>query len=151
MGRQWVSPLPPAIASRFTAAETAVLAVAAAEHVKHGRCTLTIEHIAALAGVGRSTVKRAMREAQGLGFVRIQERRVSAWRNAPNIVTITSREWTAWLRMRSRGVGSRQEPPRLQETNKGPSAQRNRAWAAEGWLAERKAPRRDADARRRRM
>src|SRR5213078_2673915 len=104
--------LPPMLASRFTLAETAVLAVIAAEHVKHGRCTLVIEHIAALAGVGRSTVKRALRAAQGLGLVRIEERRVSAWRNAPNVVTITLREWSAWLRMRGRGVGSKQEPPR---------------------------------------
>ena len=86
----------------------------------------------ALAGVGRSTVKRALRAAQGLGFVRIEERRVSAWRNAPNVVTITSREWSAWLRMRGRGVGFNQEPPRLQENNKGTLVQRNRAWAAEG-------------------
>src|SRR5690349_18940233 len=102
--RRWVASglLPPSLASQFTAAETAVLAVIAAEALRHGRCTLVIEHIAALAGVARSTVKRALRVAQGLGFVRIEERRVSAWRNAPNVVTITSREWGAWLRMRGR-------------------------------------------------
>ena len=132
--RRWAASgaLPPAIAARFTLAETAVLAVIAAKALRHGRCTLVIEHIAALAGVGRSTVKRALRAAQGLGFVRIEERRVSAWRNAPNVVTITSREWSAWLRMRGRGVGFNQEPPRLQENNKGTLVQRNRAWAAEG-------------------
>src|SRR3954453_23543946 len=92
--------LPPSLACRFTVAETAVLAVVAAEALRHSHCTLAIEHIAALAGVGRSTVKRALRAAQGLGLVRIEERRVSAWRSAPNVVTITSREWTGWLRMR---------------------------------------------------
>src|SRR5829696_8978881 len=88
--RRWAASgaLPPALASRFTTAENAVLAVIAAEHVKSGRCTLAIDHIAALAGVGRSTVKRAMREAQQLGFLRIAERRQSAWRNLPNVVTI---------------------------------------------------------------
>src|SRR3954452_20266578 len=122
--RRWAASglLPPSLACRFTAAETAVLAVAAAEHVKHGRCTLTIDHIAALAGVGRSTVKRAMRAAQGLGLARIEERRVSAWRNAPNVVTIISPEWTSWLRMRRRGVGSKMEPPLVPESNKGSSA-----------------------------
>src|SRR3954462_10588031 len=132
--RRWAASgaLPPALAARFTLAETAVLAVIAAEALRHGRCTLVIEHIAALAGVGRSTVKRALRAAQGFGLMRIEERRVSAWRNAPNVVTITSREWTAWLRMRGRGVGFNQEPPRLQENNKEPSARQNRAWAAEG-------------------
>src|SRR6185295_7474274 len=139
--RRWAASgaLPPALAARFTLAETAVLAVIAAEALRHGRCSLVIEHIAALAGVGRSTVKRALRAAQELGFVRIEERRVSAWRNAPNVVTITSREWSAWLRMRGRGVGFNQEPPRLQENNKGPSAQRKRWKAAEGQVAGRDA------------
>src|SRR3954453_241060 len=102
--RRWAASgaLPPALAARFTLAETAVLAVLAAEVLKHGRCTLAIEHIAALAGVGRSTVKRALRPAQGLGFVPIEEQRVSAWRNAPNVITIASRDWSAWLRMRRR-------------------------------------------------
>src|SRR3954453_21723658 len=132
--RRWAASgaLPPALATRFTLTETAVLAVIAAEALRHGRCALVLEDIAALAGVGRSTVKRALRAAQGLGLLRIEERRVSAWRNAPNVVTITSREGSAWLRMRGRGVGSKQEPPRIQESNKGPLARLNRAWAAEG-------------------
>ena len=132
--RRWAASgaLPPQLASRFTLAEQAVLAVIAAEHVKQGRCTLVIDHIAALAGVSRATVKRALREAQALGLVRIEERRLSAWRNAPNVVTITSPEWSAWLRMRRKGVGFNSEPPRIQENKKGPSARRNRTWAAEG-------------------
>ncbi len=132
--RRWASAgaLPPALASRFTLAEQAVLAVIAAEHQKHGRCTLVIDHMAGLAGVGRSTVKRALRAAQALGLLRIEERRLTAWRNAPNVVTILSREWCSWLRMRGRGVGSNSQPPRIPESSKGPSAQRNRTWAAEG-------------------
>src|SRR3954447_17142697 len=53
--RRWAASgaLPPALAARFTLAETAVLAVIAAEALRYGRCTLVIEHIAALAGVGR--------------------------------------------------------------------------------------------------
>ena len=123
--------MPPALACRFTLAETAVLAVIAAEVVRHGRCTLVLDHIAALAGVGRTTVKRALRAAQGLGLVRIEERRLSAWRNVPNVVTITSAEWGAWLRLRGRGVGSNSRTPRIQESKKGTPAQRNRTWAAE--------------------
>jgi hypothetical protein len=48
--RRWAASgaLPPALASRFTLAEQAVLAVVAAEHQAHGRCALTIGHIAAL-------------------------------------------------------------------------------------------------------
>src|SRR4051812_40341632 len=134
--RRWAAAgaLPPALASRFTLGEQAVLAVIAAEHVSRGRCALVIDHIAALAGVSRATVKRALREAQALGLVRIEERRLSAWRNAPNVVTITSPEWSAWLRMRRKGVGFNSEPPRIQENKKAPSVRLNRTWAAEAAL-----------------
>jgi hypothetical protein len=140
--RRWAASgwLPPALAARFTLAETAVLAVISAEVARHGRCTLVLDHIAALAGVCRKTVKNALREAQGLGLVRIEERRLSAWRNAPNVVTITSLEWSAWLRMRQRGEGVNPCPPRIQENKKGTSAQRNRPWAAEGQGSGRDAP-----------
>ena len=65
--RRWAGSgaMPPALASRFTLAEQAVLAVVAAEVVKHGACTLTISDIAALAGVCGHTVSNAMREARG--------------------------------------------------------------------------------------
>src|SRR5215211_6555033 len=144
--RRWAASgaLPPALAARFTLAETAVLAVIAAEALRHGRCTLVIEHIAALAGVGRSTVKRALRAAQGLGLVRIEERRLAAWRNAPNVVTITSREWSSWLRLRGRGVGFNSQPPRIPENKQGASARLNRGRAAEGKPAARDAPQRDS-------
>src|SRR4051794_27032840 len=69
------SVLPPALASRFTAAETAVLAVIAAEVLRHSRCTLTVGHIAALAGVSETTVRNALRAARGLGLLTIEERR----------------------------------------------------------------------------
>src|SRR4051812_2186955 len=132
--RRWAASgaMPPAIASRFTLSEQAVLAMVAAEVARHGRCTLVLDHIAALAGVCRKTVKRALREAQRLSLVRVEERRLSAWRNAPNVVTITSPEWGAWLRMRRRGGGVNSDLPRIQENKKGRSAQRSRTWAADG-------------------
>src|SRR4051795_3620174 len=119
--RRWAASglLPPALAARFTLAETAVLAVVAAQALRHGRCTLVLEHIAALTGVCRKTVKNALREAQRHGLLGIEERRLSAWRNAPNVVTITSREWSSWLKMRRRGEGVNRYPPRLQENKKG--------------------------------
>src|SRR5215213_2654824 len=103
--RSWAAAgrLPPQIASRFTLAEQAVLAVVAVEVVKGGACRLAIDHIAALAGVGRSSVKNALREAHGLGLVRIEERRLTGFRNYTNIVTILSPEWTSWLRLRRGG------------------------------------------------
>jgi hypothetical protein len=125
--RSWAAcgAMPPQLAARFTLGEVAVLAVVAAEVRTKGSCSLTIGHIAALAGVCRKTVKNALREAEALGFVRVEERRLTAWRNAPNRVTITSPEWHAWMRIRRRGVGVKAYPPRIPEERKGaPSAQR---------------------------
>ncbi len=103
--RSWAASgrLPPNLAMRFTTAEIAVLAVVALEVVKRGSCRLAIDHIAALAGVGRSSVKNALREAHGLGLVRIEERRLTGFRNDTNVVTILSPEWTSWLRLRCAG------------------------------------------------
>src|SRR5215207_4755334 len=68
--RTWAASgrMPARIAARFSLGEQAVLGVIAAEISKRGDCRLAIDHIGALAGVGRSTVKRALREAQALGF-----------------------------------------------------------------------------------
>jgi hypothetical protein len=70
---------------------------------KRGSCVLPIDRIAAQAGVCRSTVKRALRAAQSLRdddgrrrpLLRIEERRVSAWRNDTNVITIVDKEWSA--------------------------------------------------------
>lgn len=102
--RRWAASgrLPPAIATRFTLAETAVLAVVTVETGKRGDCRMTLEHIAAVAGVSRSTVKAALRQARTLGFLTIEERRQSAWRSLSNVVRIVSREWLAWMRLARR-------------------------------------------------
>src|SRR5215217_1141096 len=144
--RRWAASgaLPPALASRLTLAEQAVLAVVAAEHQKHGRCTLVIDHIAALAGVSRTTVKNALREAQRQSLIRIEERRLSAWRNAPNVVTITSPEWASWLRMRKRGSGVKSAIPTHTRVKRNTSAQPKRTGAAKGQRTETTALRRDS-------
>ena len=61
--RRWASMgfLPPQISARFTLAEMSVLAVVAAEFRRHGACTLTIGHLAAVAGVSETTVRNALR------------------------------------------------------------------------------------------
>ena len=102
--RRWAASgrLPPAIASRFTLAEAAVLAVVASETVRRGDCRLCIDHIAAIAGVGRSTVKNAIRQARTLGLVTVEERAQTAWRNLSNVVRIVSKEWQAWNRLARR-------------------------------------------------
>lgn len=110
--RRWAASgrLPPALAVRFTQAEVAVLAVMAAEAARHGRCTLAHGHLAALAGVSVSTVKRAFRAARDAGLVDVQVRRLSAFRNDTNAVSIVSREWLSWMRLARSGGGGQIGP-----------------------------------------
>ena len=125
--RRWAASgrLPPAVAARFTTAEQAVLAVVATEATRHGRCTLANGHLAALAGVSISTVKRAVRAARTLGLLDVQVRRVSAFRNDTNVVVIVSREWTAWLRLSRVGGGGQIESTTNTQILK-PATKRNR-------------------------
>ena len=107
--RRWAAAgrLPPQIAAQFTMGEQAALAVVAAEISKRGTCCLAIGAIAALAGVSETTVRRALRQARALALVSIRERRVSRFRSETNVVSITSREWLSWLRLRHQGVGAK--------------------------------------------
>src|SRR3954464_9913574 len=99
--RRWAASgcLPPALAARFTLAEQAALAVVAAEHRRRGDCRLTNKEIADVAGVSITTVKNALRAARTINLIAVEERRLSAFRNAPNIVRIVSPEWRVWLRL----------------------------------------------------
>ena len=116
--RSWAAAgrLPPALAAQFTLAEQAVLAVVASEVKKHGACSLTVGHIAALAGVSETTVHNALRQAQALALVTIEERRRTAWMNYPNKVSIVSKEWSLWLRL---GTGANLRTPRVHESKSG--------------------------------
>jgi hypothetical protein len=111
--RSWAAAgrLPPAIAARFTLAEAAVLAVVASEICKRGACRLALDHLAALAGVCRSTAKRALRAAHTLGLLRVEERRLTGWRNDTNMITIVSPEWLSWLRLGPKGGGVQSVTP----------------------------------------
>jgi hypothetical protein len=99
--RRWAASgrMPPGIAARFTLAEQAVLSLVAAETCRRKDCRLAIEHMAALAGVSRSTVKNAIRVAAKLGLLNVEERRLTGWRNDTNIIRIVSPEWLSWLRL----------------------------------------------------
>ena len=127
--RRWAASgaLPPALASRFTLAEQAVLAVIAAENRKRGDCRLTNKEIADVAGVCITTVKNALRAARGLNLLTIEERRLTAFRNASNVVRIVSPEWRAWL-----WLGGKSVPCSPTELKIPALAQRNQTWAAEG-------------------
>ena len=83
----------------------------------HGCCTLHIDAIAARAGVHRTTVQNALREAQGRGegpgspIISVQERRCRGHRSLTNIIRVVSREWRDWLHKgpsrSAMGVGSK--------------------------------------------
>jgi hypothetical protein len=107
--RRWAASgtMPVGLAARFSIAEQAALAVVAGEVVKHGCCTLYVGHIAALAGVSETSVRNALREARQLGLVAVDVRRVAAWRNDSNVVTITSPVWLNWLARGGRQGGCR--------------------------------------------
>ena len=121
--RRWVSSgwVPPTIACRFTAGELAALSVVAAQVAKHGRCDLALDHIAALAGVGRTTVRNALGEARRLGFITVEVRRLRAFRNDTNLIRITASAWQSWLSMRrstpGQGVGVGAKPCAARNTH----------------------------------
>src|SRR6195952_4659572 len=95
--------MPPALASRFTTGELAVLRIVADEVAKKDVCGLCIDAIAARAGVCRRLAQNAIRLAEGDGLLTIQERRHQGRRSDPNLIRIISREWQAWMR-RGRGM-----------------------------------------------
>ena len=103
--RRWAASgrLPPGLATRFTLAEQAVLALVAAETARRGDCRLAVGHIAAVAGLSETTVRNALKEARRLGLVTVEERRVTGFRNDTNITRIVSAEWIGWLRLARKG------------------------------------------------
>ena len=110
--RRWTSSgwLPPQLAARFTMAETAVLSTVAAQVVKHGRCDLALDHVAALAGVGRTPLGHPRSPAPQHGRLPGEVRRLRAFRNDTNVVRIVSAEWQSWISMRrssGQGVGAK--------------------------------------------
>ncbi len=111
--RRWAASgrLPPALAAKFSLAEHAVLALIAAETARRGDCRLSVPHLAALVGVAETTVRNAIREARKLGLLTVEERKVTGFRNLPNVVRIVSPEWTAWLRLARKGAPSRDPLP----------------------------------------
>jgi hypothetical protein len=91
--------LPPPLAAKFTWGEVAVLRVIGDQVKRHGTCSLYIDAIAAMAGMHRTTVQNALRQARRLGLITVEERRPPGRRKSlNNIVRIVSEEWLTWLR-----------------------------------------------------
>jgi hypothetical protein len=142
--RRWAASgaLPPALASRFTLAEQAVLAVVAAEHRKCGDCRLTNKETADVAGVCITTVKNALRVGRVLNILSIEDRRLTAFRNAPNVVRIVSPEWRAWLRLEGGGKSVPRSPTPYKNQRLRTSEP---TWTARGQGVRRGAAQRDSE------
>ena len=97
-------PMPPALASRFTVGQLAVLRIVGDEMARNDACGLCIDAIAARAGVCRRLAQGAIRLAEGDGLLTIQERRHQGRKSNPNMVRIISREWLQWLRRGGRSA-----------------------------------------------
>jgi hypothetical protein len=91
-------PLPPQLAARFTVSQMSCLRVVGDEHRGRGHCDLTLDEIAARAGVCRKSAQRTMWAARDETLLTIEERRLKGRRkHLPNVVRITSPEWLSWL------------------------------------------------------
>ena len=118
--------LPPSLACHFTQGEVAVLSVVASDAMQDGACRACLADIGDRAGVSRSTVKNALRQAKALKLITVEERRLTYWRNLTNIVEIVS--------PRMAGL----EPPRPQSQD--PKDRSPRDSAAGGGVLEAKPP-----------
>jgi hypothetical protein len=113
--------VPATIAANFTTAELAVLSIIAREIQRStplvrerssAGFSWCMDRIAAVAGVSRTTARNAIRQAQALGLITVEERRRNRWRSDTNVITIISREWTSWLRL----GGGRKKPTTTNNT-----------------------------------
>ncbi len=103
--------VPGSIAVNFTQGELAVLSVIAREIRRTGACDWFMDKIAAVAGVCRTTARNALRQAQAMGLIALEERRRNRWRSDTNVITMLSKEWAIWLRLG--GVGAKSRLPRV--------------------------------------
>jgi hypothetical protein len=92
------SAMPDTMRHHYTEGERAVACIIAGEHKRKGFCDLSIDEIADRAGVGRTTVQNFQHEARRLGHIQVKHRPQRGAKNLPNVITIASAEWIAWIK-----------------------------------------------------
>ncbi len=93
------SALPDTLRHHYTEGQRAVLCIVGGEVKRHGICALPIDKIAALAGVGRTTVQTTMHIAwKETRHIKITRRPRRAQKSLTNLIEITSPEWLTWLK-----------------------------------------------------
>jgi hypothetical protein len=98
----WSGALPGFLAGRLTIGDMAVARIVADEYLRRKLCDVSLDEIAARAGVCRKTAKRALGRMRALGLITIEERPVNGHKSLTNVVKIVSREWLCWLEKRPR-------------------------------------------------
>jgi hypothetical protein len=98
-------PMPPALAARFTTGQLAALKIIGDDVRDSGACIAPIDAIAARAGVCRTVVQNAIRQACRLGMLERQERRRTGANSLPSILRVVDREWRQWLARGPKRVG----------------------------------------------
>ncbi len=83
---------PPGTTARDFLLHCGAVAISADPLARRKDCRLSNENMAAVAGVCRSTVKNAIREARQLGLLTVEERQITGFRNDTNVTRIISPE-----------------------------------------------------------
>jgi hypothetical protein len=91
--------VPAKIAASFTPGELAALSVIGRQCQRHQACSLPIDAVAAQAGVCRTTVQNALRQARKLGLILVRERRVPGRPSGTNVIRIIDPSWSGWLKL----------------------------------------------------
>jgi hypothetical protein len=118
--------LPDILAAKFTTGEKAVLAVVGQAVRERGTCNLSNGEIAGRAGVCIRLAQQTIRRAEGLGLLTVRERRLSAFRNDTNIISVIDYGWRCWLRLgggckNHRATQTRINPPHFSRNSPYPS------------------------------
>ena len=127
-------------ACKFTVSELAVLRIVGDEVRQRGHCDRCVDEIAARAGVCRSMVKNAIREAARLGLLTVQERRREGRRDLPNVIRIVEavdelvgQEGPIQPSgSRAADRGQKNYPPRIEEIKRSRSTRQTRSLLPKG-------------------
>ena len=90
--------MPPKMSLEYTEGERAVMCIIAGEIKHRNLCDLSIDEIAARAGVCRTTAQNAMHEARRLRHITVLERPRAGMKSLTNVIRICSPEWLAWVK-----------------------------------------------------
>ena len=96
--------MPPDVRSGYSEAERAALAVIAEQCKRRGFCDLSLDEIARLAGVGRTSIQNAIRKARSKerSHISVRERPQQGGKSLTNIIKIICKSWLGWI---ARAIG----------------------------------------------